>query len=90
MTELRREYEGALEARLVAAAAAKDASAKMQQRAEAAEAALSSARLENDGLRGSLATVRFTGQFMSQVSFWPLKGNVETILSTTGTKLESA
>lgn len=57
MTELKTEYEGALQTRIEAATAAKDSAFKLQQRAEAAEAALDAERIENKNLRGPLASV---------------------------------
>ena len=57
MANLKAEYEGTLKARLAAAVAAKDVAFMHMQRAEAAEAALEALRLENEGLRGPLATV---------------------------------
>ena len=57
MADLKADYEGALEARLQAAAAAKDAAYALQQRAEAAEALLVQLRHENDGLAGPLTLV---------------------------------
>ncbi len=57
MVDLKADYEGALEARLVAAAAAKDAAFALQQRAEVAEALLAQLRRENEGLTGPLSLV---------------------------------
>lgn len=57
MAALKAEYEGALEARLVATAAAKDTAFAQQQRAEDAEALLAQLRRENEGLAGPLSLV---------------------------------
>lgn len=57
MADLKADYEGALAARLQAAAAAKDAAFALQQRAEAAEALLAQLRHENESLAGPLALV---------------------------------